>query len=355
MNVLHVINEMGSGGAEAVVAELARAALASGDTVRIASHGGRREEELARAGAVAVRTPLHRRSGPGVLAAATALARQARRARPDVVHAHNVGASLVAHVGVRWPRRTPPLLTTFHGVADADYPGAAAWLRRTADLVVAVSGAVGDRLVAAGFPAGGLRVVDNAVTPPAPVDRAAARRDLGLDPDVPVALCAARLVEQKRHDLLLAAWAAVPSGVLLLAGTGPLGDDVAATVRRLGLSDRVRLLGERSDVGALLGAADAFCLASDWEGMPMAVLEAMAAGVPVVATAVDGLVDGCGTAARLVPPRDPDALGAALADVLGDAAVREAMAAEGRALTSTRYATATMVSAYRTAYASLTG
>jgi len=355
VNVLHVINEMGSGGAEAVVAELAHAALASGDTVRIASHGGRREADLAKAGAVIVRTPLHRRSGPGVLAASAALTRHARRARPDVVHAHNVGASLVAHAGVRWPRRTPPLLTTFHGVADSDYPGAATWLRRTADLVVAVSGAVGGRLVSAGFPAERLRVVDNAVTPPASVDRISARRDLGLDAEMPVALCAARLVPQKRHDVLLAAWATVPSGILLLAGTGPLDGDVAATVRRLGLSDRVRVLGEHSDVATLLGAADAFCLASDWEGMPMAVLEAMAAGVPVVATAVDGLVDGCGTAARLVPPGDADALGAALAGVLGDAALRDTMATEGRALAATRYSTATMVSAYRAAYAAITG
>lgn len=348
MRAFHVIAEMGSGGAEAVVAELATAFAATGDEVWVASAGGRREPGLRAEGVHLLRTPLHHRSAPGVAAASLALVR-GRATRPDVVHAHNVGAAVVAHLGTRWPRRRPPLVATFHGVADADLAGAARWLRRTADLVVAVSTATAQRLRDHGFPEDRLRVVDNAVTTPPSVDRAEAREQLGLDADAPVVLCAARLVPQKRHDNLLRAFALVPRpATLLLAGTGPLRADVEAQA-----DGDVRLLGERSDVPALLAAADVFALASDWEGLPMAVLEAMAAGVPVVATAVDGLVAGTAPAAMLVPPNDPDALGVALAEVLADPARRAAMADAGRALVRERYAPEVMVRGYRAVYAEL--
>jgi glycosyltransferase involved in cell wall biosynthesis len=356
MKVLQAIAEMGSGGAEAVVETLTLRLLADGDVVALASAGGRREAALAAAGARVVRLPLAHRSAGGAARAALALARRTRTSPPDLVHAHNVGAAVVAHAGARWPRRRPPLVVTFHGVADADYPRAARLLRRTADVVVAVSPSTGERLADAGFPRDLLRVVQNAVAAPPVHQRATARRALDLSDDVPVALCLARLVPQKRHDLLVAAWAQVPApAVLLVAGTGPLRDDVAAAVSRAGLGDRVRLLGERSDVPVLLAAADALCLASDWEGLPIAVLEAMSLGVPVVATAVDGLVAGCEGAARLVPPRDVTALGAALRDVLGDPAERARLATAGLARVAERFSPDAMWSAYRAVYADAVG
>jgi glycosyltransferase involved in cell wall biosynthesis len=352
MRVLQAIAELGSGGAEAVVEALTLRLLAEGDAVALASAGGRREAALATAGAKVVRLPLAQRSPTGAARAALALARRTRPSLPDLVHAHNVGAAVIAHAGVRWPRRRPPLVVTFHGVADADYPNAARLLSRTADIVVAVSPSTADRLAEAGFPRAKLRTIENAVTTPPREDRAEARRTLGLDADVPVALCLARLVPQKRHDLLVEAWAQVPApAVLLVAGTGPLADDTAAAVERAGLTGRVRLLGERSDVPLLLAAADLLCLASDWEGLPIAVLEAMSLGVPVVATAVDGLVAGCDGAARLVPPRDPAALAAALRDVLSDPAERAVLGAAGLARVAERFSPDAMWAAYRAVYA----
>ncbi len=343
MRVLHVIAEMGSGGAEALVEDLARHGVRRGDTVAVASAGGRRADALAAEGVRLVPLGLHRRSPARAVAGAARIA-PAVRGRYDVVHAHNVGAALVAHLATRWPGRRPPLVATVHGLPAGDYPRAAGLLRRTADLVVAVSDTERAQLVAGGLPAARVRVVDNGVPAPAAYDRALARTELGLPEDVPVAVWIGRLVPPKRPDLVVAAWRDVPEpAVLLVAGPGSVDAG----------SDRVRVLGERSDVARLLAAADAYVLASDSEGMPMAVLEAMSAGVPVVATAVGGLVDGCAGAARLVPPGDVGALAAALTSLLSSPGARAALAAAGRARVAERFSVDAMRAAYDTAYADL--
>jgi glycosyltransferase involved in cell wall biosynthesis len=344
VRIVHVIAEMGSGGAEALVEDLARHRLGLGDAVTVASAGGRRAEALATEGARLVPVALHRRSAWKAVLGAAGAARSLR-GQADVVHAHNVGAALVAHLAARWPRRRPPLVVTVHGLPAADYPRAAGLLRRTADLVVAVSETEREKLVAGGLPSDRVRVVDNAVAQPAPYDRARARQELGLDPDVPVALWVARLAPPKRPDLLVEAWRAVPEpAVLLVAGGGPLAVPEA---------ERVRVLGERSDVSRLLAAADVYCLASDSEGMPMAVLEAMSAGVPVVATGVGGLVAGCTGAARLVPPGDAGALAAALTELLASPSRRAELAAAGRERVAERFSVAAMRGAYDAVYAAL--
>ncbi len=350
MRVVHVIAELGSGGAETVVAELALAARRAGDDVWVASAGGRHESGLAAVGVRLHRVPLHHRSAVGAARSAASLL-PLRRVRPDVVHAHNVGATVAAHAGLRAPGRRPPLLATFHGVADADYPKAASLLARFADLVAVVDESIGERLAGHGFPRERLRTVTNAVTRPPRHDPADVRRRLGIGPDVPVALTVARLVEQKRPDVLVDAFAQVPAPALLLvAGGGPLLDATQRRVDAAGLTDRVRLLGDRDDVDRLLAVADAFVLASDWEGLPMALLEAMSAGVPVVATAVDGVVRACAEAGVLVPRRDPAALGAAIGDLLADPARRAALAEAGRARVAAHYSPAAMAAGYRALY-----
>lgn len=355
MRTLMVIAEMGSGGAEAVVEELVRGAVAAGDDVVVASSGGRREAAVREAGGRTARVPLAGRTPVGLLRAQRALHRVGRTERPALVHAHNVGATLNSHLGLRHLRRRPPLLTTFHGVADEDYQRSARVLARCSDHVVAVHAEVADRLRAAGLRGVPLSVVTNAVSAPAPVDRTTARAALGLEAHDVVALCAARLVPQKRHDVLVDAWSRLPGkAVLLLAGPGELRDAVAADVRARGLQARVRLLGERSDVPVLMAAADLFVLSSDWEGLPIALLEALAAGLPIVATAVDGVVEAAGEhAASLVPPGDPAALAAALALVVADADTRANMSAAARSRASERGSAVAMVEQYQALYASL--
>ena len=338
MRVAHVIAEMGAGGAEALVEDLSRYALARGDAVTVVSAGGRRAESLAREGARLVSLALHRRSPVRALAGAAGAAPRLRR-RYDLVHAHNVGATLVAHLATRWPGRRPPLVATVHGLPAGDYAKAARVLR-LADLVVACSETERAALASAGVDS---VVIDNGVTAlPAP-SRAAARRALGLGDDVPVVVWVARLATPKRPDLLARAWESVPAPAeLLVAGSGPLAIS----------GPRITSLGDRSDVGTLLAAADAYVLASDSEGMPMAVLEAMAAGVPVVATDVGGLAS-CGDAAELVPPGDATALGAALRRVLTDPGERARLSAAGRALVAARFSAAAMREKYDAVYADL--
>ncbi|MFC4852726.1 glycosyltransferase [Actinophytocola glycyrrhizae] len=330
MRVLHVISEMGSGGAETLVAGMAMASGSVGWESAVASGGGHRADALRARGVPTYTVPVARRRATGVLRAAAAARSAVRRFGPDVVLAHNVSATLVARLAVA-PGRALPVVTVCHGLADADYRGAARILRHTARTVVAVADATADRLRAAGLPDPVL--IPNAVFPQqATADRAAVRAALGVPQDVPVALCVARMEPQKRHDVLLDAWAALRGdAVLLLAGDGSLRAELAHHRARLALTDRVRFLGTRADIPDLLAASDVTVLTSDWEGMPIAVLESMAAGRPVVATDVSGVRTVLGNGGLVVPRRDPRATAEALGTLLFDPAARATAAAAGLA------------------------
>jgi glycosyltransferase involved in cell wall biosynthesis len=346
MRALTVIAEMGSGGAETVVADLAGHLVERGHEVGVASSGGWRADDLARDGIRTLEVPLRAPGPVTVLRAAARLRREVARRPVDLVHAHNVRASVAARLGTR-----APLVTTVHGLADADYPRAARLLRRS-DLVVAVSQDVADRLTTAGLPEQQLRVIENAVADAGDVDRATARRELGLEPDRPVVLCVARLAAPKRVDLLLDAWPALGTQALLLvAGDGP--DRPALERRAAGLEGRVEFLGDRRDVRRLLAAADLLVLPSDREGLPMTVLEAMAAGVPVVASAVGGLASFDPDTIELVTPGSADAVGAAVVRVLADPDRSRHLAASAGAVVRRRYSSSGMRSAYENVYEEL--
>lgn len=162
------------------------------------------------------------------------------------------------------------------------------------------------------------------------------RRELQLAENERVAIIVARLFPEKNHKLLLAAFAGVvqknQNARLLIVGEGVEGDAIRAEVTRLGLENQVRMLGVRRDVPRLLAAADVFVLTSDREGLPIAVLEAMAAGKPVIATAVGNLPDVVrdGENGRIVPRGDRDALESALIELLGDEARASKMGTAAR-------------------------
>lgn len=347
MKVLTVIPEMGAGGAEVVAAAVAEDAAAHGHRSLLASAPGFRADGLRDVRHLPL--PLGSRR-PADLARSVARLRTLTRAeRPDVVHAHNPKAALVARLAVG---RSTPVVTTLHGVAGAEVAGATALLRRTTDRLVVVSDHLAAQVAVYGFDPARVEVVENAV-PSAPVpDRPGARaelgRELGTDPAAFTVLCAARMVEQKRHDLLLEAWARTAMhGVLLLAGDGPTRGRIEAQVRDLGLGERVRLLGTRADVPRLMTASDLLVLPTDWEGLPISVLEAMAIALPVVVSRVGGVLDTLDDAVRLVEPGSAASLATAITRLANDPHERAALGRRGHHTARTRFGTGPMLARYR--------
>ncbi len=350
MRILTVIAALGAGGAEAVAVELATAAAAEGHEVVVASAPGFRVERLRASGVTHVPLRLVGRHPADLL---VSLRRLRALPAPDLVHAHNPKAALVARLAVG-PR--VPVLTTLHGVGADEERRAARILRRTSDRVVVVSPHLREQLVGHGFPASRVELVANSIEPLPSYSRPAARAELGLPADGPVALCLARMVDQKRHDLLVEAWAtARPPGTLLLAGAGPNASRTADAVARHGIGGEVRLLGERTDVPRLLAASDLLVLPTRWEGLPISLLEAMGAGVPVVASRVRGVAEHFGGAARLVASESVPELATALREVLGDPGLRDRMRTRGHEVLARDFGAARMVAAYRELYARTRG
>lgn len=143
---------------------------------------------------------------------------------------------------------------------------------------------------------------------PDPARRSAQRAELGLADDAPVLVCVSRLVDGKGHEVLLRALrdlrADRPTITLLLVGDGPRRGELEALAEELGVADAVRFLGERADVTAVLAAADVFVFASENEGFGLAVLEAMAASLPVVAVHCDSLAGFVEPDTGTLTPRD---------------------------------------------------
>ncbi len=197
-----------------------------------------------------------------------------------------------------------------------------------------------------------------------PIDAAAPadRASIGVPPSSTLAICVGRLTRQKGIDVLLNAAGRVAEARsdwrLLIVGDGPerarLEAQAAADPR---LAGRVTWLGRRDDVPSLLKAADLVVLPSRWEGMPNVVLEAMAAGRPVVATAVEGsaeLVEPGGSG-WLVPPEDPAALAAALIEAAADSAQAARFGASGRARVAAEFDPGVVARRYQGLWARLIG
>jgi glycosyltransferase involved in cell wall biosynthesis len=248
--------------------------------------------------------------------------------------ARAVGARLVLHEHFADPR-----MPAYQALADR-------LLRHRTDGAIAVSRSTREFLVhQRHVPEERVRLIWNGAPldefAPVPRERAlAARRGLGLTDDTLVVGTIGRLNAQKGHRFLLDAAARllprVPAARVLVAGDGDLMEPLRAQAAALGIAGKVVFTGHRTDVPDLLGALDVFCISSLYEGTPLALFEAMAAGKAVVSTSVDGcrevLEDG--VTGVLVPPADADALAGGLEHVLRDGARREALGR--RALAASR-------------------
>jgi glycosyltransferase involved in cell wall biosynthesis len=265
-----------------------------------------------------------------------------RRERPDLVHANSSKAGVLGRLAAL-VAGTRVRAFTVHGWAFKAYAGAAAALFRWADRLLApattVTICVSETERAAGLAARTCRAARTVVIPNAVDVERAPRAALTGDP--PRIVTVGRLAAPKDPLTLVRALPALGARDCSLAfvGGGPEQPRVEAELRAHGLGDRVELLGERRDVPDLLAAADVFVLASRSEGAPLSVLEAMAAGLPVVASAVGGVPElvAAGETGLLVPPGDPAALAAALARLLDDATLRRRMGAAGRSRARDRF------------------
>jgi glycosyltransferase involved in cell wall biosynthesis len=356
LKLLLAISELALGGAEGVVVELAADARRRGDEVVVAAAPGPRADELRRAGAGHVKLPARGRSPRALAGAGRALASAVRGFGPDVVHAHNPKIAAVAAAALRTvPRsRRPALVATYHGVA----PGrarAAALMLRGSDSVVAVSRALSAELAANGLPAGVIPNGVPAAEPLTPAERERLDEELGLA-GRQVVTAVGRLVPQKAHGRLLeAAAAAARRGIdasFLIVGEGPLRAELEHRAGALGLDGAVRFTGARRDARAIVARSDLVVFSSDWEGLALAAVEALAAGVPVVSTEVAGSEELLSTGAGLVVGRDPESIAEGIAALLADAERRERMGAEGRRLHAERYSSERMTAAYRAVYES---
>lgn len=274
-------------------------------------------------------------------------------ARPDVFHLH-VGTGREDFDGARAARRAgvPLVVQTQHLPWLMDDTRKQARLHRAlrpVHRVITVSDAQRRTYERVGVPSSLMTTVPNGIRARgAGPGRDAARAALGLSPDGPVVLTVGRLTVIKGQRYLVAAVPALverfPDLSVVLVGDGHLRGELAAQTADLGVERAVRLAGHRSDARELLDAADVFVLPSRSEGMPLAALEAMDAGLPVVATDVIGTSEVVvhGRTGLLVPSQDPAALAEALAALLADPDRRAAFGRAGRARFVERFTSARM-------------
>lgn len=333
-SILHVTQPT-DGGVARYVADAAADQIARGWTVTVACPvNGWLAGELDRRGIARVTWDARRSPGPSVAGETRRLRRIVANLRPDVVHLHSSKAGLAGRLALRG---TVPTLFQPHGWSWLAATGTTAslslaWERlatRWADRTVAVGDGEAAHALTAGV-TGPVTVVRNGVDtarfrPATAVARWEARDELGVPAAAPLAVCPARWARQKGQDVLLAAWASVraqcPDAQLAL-----VGGDAPADVE---LPAGVRLVGDVDDVRPWLAAADVVVLPSRWEGLSLALLEAMASGRSTVVSDIPGLADVVdASVGATVPVEQPGPLADAVALRL---TAPELAAAEGAA------------------------
>ena len=361
IRVLHVVTDFRSGGAERVAASLLRNSDPEQFDVAAITlrgpFGSALERTLAADGIPVWYMGKDKGFDTSVVAQVT---RAMRRFRPQVVHTHTYALRYAFPYMLF--RRIPAMVHTVHNLAEREIEWYGRWVNRLAFrrgvVPVAIASEVADSirrvygiddfpLIPNGIP------VDKFRGPS--MDRESWRKKEGFAPTDVLYVCVAGLRPQKNHPLLLEAFhrgpASDPRAHLLSAGAGTLKSRLETQIGALGLQEKVHLLGHRSDVPDVLNAADVFVLSSDYEGNPLAVLEAMTAGKAMISTAVGGVPElvegGCGL---LVPPRDAQALSRAMSHLLENPDARKSMGEMAARRAVERFDVRAMTEAYEDLY-----
>jgi glycosyltransferase involved in cell wall biosynthesis len=277
-----------------------------------------------------------------------------RAERPAIFHAHlclpqysRVAITAAALSGVQ------AVVATEHLFPEAPLDGTGLlqrFIRNRVDRYIAVSDDIARRLRKdLRIPKPKIRVIRNGISL-RPLDVQAPPPS-----GPPIVLTCARLHEQKGLGHLLEAAAQVPDAVFVIAGDGPRRQELEAQAGALRIADRVRFLGHRTDIAALLASCDLFVLPSLFEGLPLSVLEAMAAARPVVATAVGGTPEAVvpGHTGLLVAPADAAALADAIRSIIGNPGLAARLGANGRQRVERMFSADRMVEEIESLYAEL--
>jgi sugar transferase (PEP-CTERM/EpsH1 system associated) len=288
------------------------------------------------------------------------LARSFRRHKVDIVHCHNFGP-VVYGAGAARLAGAPRVIYTIHGRATSG---------RRKQRMLERMGWI-DRVVPVSEDARKIVLRNSRLAPEKvrtiingidvalferDIDRRTMRNELGVPDDAAVFGIVARLTAAKDHHVLFEAFARLveraPGAVLLVVGDGERAAELHALVQRLAVHDRIKFLGQRHDIPEILGALDAFVLSSHSEGLSVTLLEAMAAGLPIIATRVGGntevvLADETGL---IVPPMDPAALETAMMRLIDHPESGRKMGLKGRERVKERFSVDKMVCEYQALY-----
>lgn len=362
LRLLYVIDSLGHGGAEQSLVAILPEYRARGVVTVIVTLVARDTGLIKRAeaaGARVVQAP-----ATHVPAQAIWLRRAIRRLNPSLIHTTLFRADLVARMaalGTGVPVLTSLVNTQYEPqrLRESAIPG---WKLRMAQEIERWGGRVGtdhfhvNSEAVRAFAIEHLSISPSTITvvprgrdpelyqPPSEHGRSTVRARLGVQPGEPLLLTVGRQEPQKGQRYLIDAFVQVlatePDAKLaLVGGPGAASDALNTRIEELGLSERIMLLGRRDDVPDLLAAADLFVLPSLWEGLPNVVIEAMATGLPVVATDIGPVREAVdpGRSAELAVPADPEDLARALLEVLADPVRRHAMGRRGRAVFIERF------------------
>jgi L-malate glycosyltransferase len=366
--ICHLLHVLRVGGAEVLAARLARRLRDDYDFVFVClDELGSLADEL-RADGFAVHL-LQRR--PGIdWRCSLRLAKLLRAERVALLHAHQYTPFFYG-MTARLLYRRPPLLFTEHGRLYPDYPRPKRMLANRVllerrDRVVGVGEAVRQALLRnEGLPGGRVGVLYNGIDLAAFSNHAAerldVRREIGIGPGDFVLIQVARLDPLKDHATALRTMEGVvrrrPDARLVLVGEGPERPALEELVRQRGLAEHVRFLGLRRDIPRLLAAADLCLLTSVSEGIPLTLIEAMAAGLPVVATGVGGVgeVVADGETGLLAPLGSELYLRDAVLRLAGDGDLRRQMSRRARARAAALFSEEQMLGSYRRLYQEMVG
>jgi glycosyltransferase involved in cell wall biosynthesis len=265
-----------------------------------------------------------------------------RRERFDVIETFTHDSNTLA-LPLAWAAGTPVRIASHHGIVAGIRPWREkihAWLinRGAAQRIVAVTALTRRKLLEEGIEAERVVVIPNGIAPVKVegVDKTEVRKKAGIGADDPFLLAVGRLVPSKAHHILIEAMPLVlerfPNAKAGVCGDGPLRGALETQIQSLGLENAVKLLGQSDHVAQFLASADVFVMPSLWEGLPIALLEAMSAGLPVAATKVEGVEEVVeeGRHGFLAPPGDKEAFAEALLRLLQDPPARRRMGEAAR-------------------------